>query len=289
MSRGSWLRLGAPVLVVGLAAVAIAVGSSMLGETRTERADDAVSVAAELDAGHAPDGSSATDAAPEAPDAAWRYDSRGRLVRPPAEDDYRCQPPAVEVERSEGCDDGGVYPACRWRLPDPEDESYVIWRNTVPEHRWARPGLVSLVLAVAAEYHRRWPGEHLTVGDLDAPGPRHQTHDRGVDVDLYLEQAMIARNEGGRRYPDNYENRSRREVRSLRARCMDLAKIIATCAAGQIRIYYNDPDLIRPFRAWFEEQGMRSDVGRPMRQHNDLHRFHFHLTVADDIEPLTLD
>ena len=79
---------------------------------------------------------------------------------------------------------GRPYPECRWRLPEPEGEEYEIWRNTVDGHRWARPGLVSLILAAAAEYRRRWPGAHLIIGDLDAPGPRHSTHDRGVDVDL---------------------------------------------------------------------------------------------------------
>lgn len=284
--------MAAPLLLAGLLAGALAIASQLAGEARVLSADGTPALAAPRDSGldasaAADSGDDAADgpAAAVAEDASWRYE-RGALVRPPADEAYACTQPDVAIERSHGCEAGRPYPHCRWRLPDPADGEYAIWRNTIDEHRWARPGLVSLLLAVAAEYRRRWPGEQLVIGDLDAPGPRHQTHDRGVDVDLYLPHAMIARNDGGGRYPDNYEGRARSEVASLRARVMDLAKILATCAGGQIRIYYNDPDVIRPFRAWFDERGLSSDVGPPMRMHNDLHRFHFHLTVHDDVAPL---
>lgn len=282
--RSNALRIGAPLGLLVVAAIGLAIAGQMVGDARVDRPDDDVASSERVDAGP-PEPEPDLDAGPP-PDASWRY-RRGRLWRPPADDDFRCEQPQLDIPVADACAQGRPYPACRWRMPEPrEDDPWEIWRNTTDEHRWARPGLVSLILTAATEYGRRWPGEHLTVGDLDAPGPRHQTHDRGVDVDLYLTEAMIARNDGGGRYPDNYENRSRREVNSLRARVMDLAKILATCANGQIRIYYNDPDLIRPFRAWFEEQGMHSDVGRPMRMHNELHRFHFHLTVPEEISPL---
>lgn len=274
--------MAAPLGGAALIAGALALASRFVGEHRVLAPETAPVLAARRDAGP-PAEPEPVDAGPL--DASWRYEGDA-LVRPPGDDDFACRQPAVPIEASEGCEAGRPYPHCRWRLPDPADGAYAIWRNTVDEHRWARPGLVSLVLTAAAEYRRRWPGERLTIGDLDAPGPRHQTHDRGVDVDLYLEHAMIARNIGGGRYPDNYEGRSRAEVRSLRARVMDLAKILAVCANGQIRIYYNDPDLIRPFRAWFDEQGYRSEVGEPMQMHNDLHRFHFHMTVPEALAPL---
>jgi hypothetical protein len=142
------------------------------------------------------------------------------------------------------------------------------------------------VLAAAAEYGRRWPGEHVTIGDLDAPGPRHATHRRGQDVDLYLEHAMIARNEGHGSYPDNYADREPSEVRALRARVLDFARILATCARGDVRIYYNDPVVLEAFRGWFDAEGLASSVGEPMEEHNELHRFHFHLTVPLDLEPV---
>ena len=280
MATRTWLKVGAPIAVAALAAGAIAGAGRFVGDARSEDAPPSEPEAAPADAGApAPEDAGRVD-------ASWRYDDRGNLRRPPAEEDYVCRQPQLEIEQTEGCAAGRPYPACKWRLPDPPDGLYDIWRNTTDDHRWARPGLVSLVLTAAAEYQRRWPGEHLTVGDLDAPGPRHQTHDRGVDVDLYLTEAMIARNEGGRRYPDNYEHRSRREVRSLRARVMDLAKILAVCADGRIRIYYNDPDLIHPFRAWYEERGLETPFSHAMRMHNPLHRFHFHLSVPDDLAPL---
>jgi hypothetical protein len=142
-------------------------------------------------------------------------------------------------------------------------------------------------MAAAREYQRRWPGEHLTIGDLDAAGPRHQTHDRGVDVDLYLEQAMLDVNAGPHAITDNYVGRSPEEVASMRARVTDLAHILATCARGRLRIYYNDPEVITPFLAWFEAHGFVSDVGPAMMMHNRLHRFHFHMTVPEDLPAIS--
>lgn len=270
--------MAGPILGVALVAVALAGASRLVGEARVH-GDDAIARA------QANETTAERQPRDAGVDASWRFDEGGAIVAPPGDEAYRCLQPQVDVPQSDGCATGAGYPECRWQLPEPTDGEYEIWRNTTDDHRWGRPGLVSLMLATAAEYRRRWPGEHVVIGDLDAPGPRHQTHDRGVDVDLYLPDAMIARNAGGGRYPDNYENKSRREVRLLRARVMDLAKILATCADGQIRIYYNDHQLVRDFRAWFDERGMQSEVGRPMRPHNRLHRFHFHLTVPEDLDP----
>lgn len=221
-----------------------------------------------------------------------RFSSDGAILAPPSSEAFQCRMPRLDVPHEPACDDGAPYPACRWQLPDAEASGglYRIWRNTTPEHRWARPGLVSLVLAAAREYAMRWPGEQLTIGDLDAPGPRHQTHDHGVDVDLYLEHAMADRNEAGRPRIDNYHGLSRRAVRLHRARVLDLAKILARCANGRIRIYYADREVVDAFRAWFAGEGLVSDVSaQAMQMHNDLHRFHFHLTVAEDLAPLPVE
>ncbi len=99
---------------------------------------------------------------------------------------------------------------------------------------------------------------------------------------------MIAANIGGGRYPDNYEGRPAELVALLRARVLDLARILGTCSRGRLRIYYNDPVLVDAFVAWFAERGLVSDVGTPMMLHNALHRFHFHMTVAEDLEPLAV-
>lgn len=218
-----------------------------------------------------------------------RFSADGAVLAPPSRDAYACLVPRIEIARDPSCERGEPYPACRWQLPE-EDASgglYRVWRNTTPEHRWARPALVSLVLASVREYAMRWPGEQVTVGDLDAPGPRHQTHDRGVDVDLYLEHAMADRNEAGRAQTDNYHGLSRRIVRLHRARVLDLAKILARCSGGRLRIYYADREVVDAFRAWFTEAGLRSDVAsQAMQMHNDLHRFHFHATVAEDLAVL---
>jgi len=207
---------------------------------------------------------------------------------PPTGDAYACRAPNVAVERTAGCDLGLGYPACRWRLPDPWDARhfFATWRNTSEDHRSARPGLVSLLLATAAEYARLYPGEELAIGDLDAPGPRHETHDEGVDVDLYLPGMMAVENLGAGEYENNYAGLGPLQKRMLRARVESLARILATCTAGRLRIYYNDPPVNRRFRSWFEAQGYESPFGNPMQEHNDLHRFHFHVTVPRELGPL---
>ncbi|MFO0684147.1 MAG: hypothetical protein U0234_18990 [Sandaracinus sp.] len=259
--------LGAGAIVLALAARET---GEVVEEQRAERAAQA-DASVEADAG-----------APLGADAAVARHGA------PADEDYQCIVPALAIPRDPRCAEGAPYPDCRWQLPDDEAAAglYVVWRSTTPEHRWARPGLVTLVLAAAREYQRRWPGEHLTIGDLDAAGPRHQTHDRGVDVDLYLEQAMLDVNAGPHQYLDNYAGRSPEEVAELRARVTDLAHILATCSRGRLRIYYNDPEVLRPFRAWFDAHGFVSDVGPAMTMHNRLHRFHFHMTVPEDLAPL---
>ncbi|MFN7700577.1 MAG: hypothetical protein ACK6CU_28915 [Deltaproteobacteria bacterium] len=218
-----------------------------------------------------------------------RFGPEGEVREPPERDVFACLVPRLAIAREEACERGASYPECRWQLPDETASGglYAIWRNTTPEHRWARPALVSLVLAAAREYAMRWPGERVTVGDLDAAGPRHQTHRDGVDVDLYLEHAMADRNEPGRPRIDNYHGLSRRAVRLHRARVLDLAKILAHCGGGRVRIYYADRDVVDAFRVWFAASGLVSDVSsQAMQMHNDLHRFHFHLTVARDLSVL---
>lgn len=255
--------------VLGIAVVTVALLARTTGEVVQEHWD------AVRDAG--------------APDAVIAVIAQDAGNAPAARgEEYACILPDLPITRDPRCDEGASYPACRWELPDTAVANglYVVWRSTTPDHRWARPGLVTLVMAAAREYQRRWPGEHLTVGDLDAPGPRHQTHNRGVDVDLYLETAMLDVNLGRRRYEDNYANRSAAEVALLRERVMDLARILATCSGGRLRIYYNDPEIITPFRAWFDAHGLVSDVGPAMLMHNRLHRFHFHMTVPEDLPPI---
>lgn len=200
----------------------------------------------------------------------------------------RCEPPEIEIPSRSACERTSRYPHCKWGIPRLTGDAriYRIWRNTTPEHRWARPGLVSLLMAAAAEHRRRWPDSELHIGDLDAPGPRHATHRRGQDVDLYLPGAMIARNELGGHYPDNYEGRAALEVRRMRAEVLDFARVLATCARGEVRIYYNDPVVEQAFLHWYRGEGLSSSVGAPMQAHNELHRFHFHLTVPLDLAPL---
>lgn len=287
------------LLLASSALVAYAVGTVRI-ETPPGGAEATPDgLALEGDAGHlgtdAPSGTAPADApvrhepSRAEPSRAERNEE-GAFVAPPPRQDYACLMPEVLIPEEPGCAAGEPYPACRWQLPEEDAASdlYRIWRNTVPEHRWAQPGLVSLVMAVARDHAHRWPGEILTIGDLDAPGPRHQTHDLGHDVDLYLENALMETNIGGGNYIDTYAGRPSPVVRMLRARVLDLAQNLATCSLGRLRIYYNDPEIIAPFLQWFGERGLVSDVGPAMVEHNRLHRFHFHMTVGDGLRPLPI-
>jgi len=241
------------------------------------------------------DGAPPPDAAPppDRPDVSEVRDASPRASEEPEPEaampfEPACVVPDIAIERSEGCQRSATYPGCRWKVPEPERAGglYDIWRNTTPDHTWGRPVLVSLVLAVASDHARAHPGERVTVGDLDAPGPRHKTHRGGVDVDLYLPGFMATENLGTGRARENYAGLSPEDARAKRARVVSLAKTLAACTAGRLRVYYNDSEVIAPFEAWFRGRGFRSPFGRPMVAHNPLHLFHFHVTIPADLEVL---
>ncbi len=233
----------------------------------------------------------ATDDAPrddhadpgEAPVALPTYANHEPEVAPRALA-YECRVPDVPIVKAPGCRSGGDYPRCRWQLPLPRASGglYAMWRNTTEDRWWGRPGLVGVLLAAAREFERLHPDQILDIGDLDAAGPRHATHDRGVDVDIYLRGAMVTENEGAGALPWNYRDADPKHIEALRWRVEELARILATCTNGDLRIYYNDPIVERRFLAWYREQGYESSFGAPMLAHNELHQFHFHVTVADD-------
>lgn len=286
----SHVLLGSLLLALSLTRAALAVGAwreagGQLARPARASAQSAAR-APRLDTG--PARVPRSDTAPARPPDA-RPPTEKRLPEETApqagEEVLPCRRPALAVPKTRACERGRPYPRCRWQIPTGEAARtlYRIWRNTTPEHRWGRPGLVSLLLGVAARYRARYPDDRMSIGDLDAPGPRHQTHRRGVNADLYLEAHMMSRNVGGGRYPDNYAGRSRQKVASMRARVLYLAQSLARCTDGQISIYYNDPEVIERFNAWFQDAGLESPFGPPMRAHNRLHRFHFHITVPDDL------
>lgn len=204
----------------------------------------------------------------------------------PPPDDYVCAAPRAVVETNGRCD-GDTPGDCRWRLPAPERVGllYTLWRNTDPRALWGRPGLVGVVLGAAAGYARLYPGEAVVVGDLDAPGPRHTFHRDGTDADLYLPGVMREDNAGGGRYPANYAGKPDLAVRALRTRVEDLARLLASCAGGALRILYNDPPVRARFLRWYADRGLAGALGAPMTRHNRLHRFHFHVSVAPGVPP----
>lgn len=204
---------------------------------------------------------------------------------------YRCVVPPIPIPRPRECGRGRNYPQCKWQMPHAtlSEGRYRRWRNTIMEHWWGRPALVSYLLASLDDYERVFPEQVVAVGDLDAPGPRHRTHDNGVDFDIYLLGALMVENAGAGNYPNNYEGKSDDEVEALRVRVETLARVLATCAGGKIRIYYNDEVVIERFLAWYSEQGFpENPFGAAMRSHNHLHDFHFHATIPEDLSVLEM-
>ncbi len=199
---------------------------------------------------------------------------------------YQCITPPIPIPRPRECVRGRGYPRCKWQMPHAtlSGGRYRRWRNTIMEHWWGRPSLVAYILASLDDYERVFPEQVVAVGDLDAPGPRHRTHDNGVDFDIYLLGALMVENAGAGNYPNNYEGKSDEEIEALRQRVETLARVFASCAEGKIRIYYNDPVVLERFHTWYDTQGFEPNpFGRPMQAHNRLHDFHFHVTIPEDL------
>ena len=160
------------------------------------------------------------------------------------------------------------------------DLVYQKWRNTTLEHWWGSPKLVQTVLNSVTLYKRWHLDQEVRVGDLDAPGPRHRFHRKGVDVDLYLPGAMLVESMGANRYKKNHVGKDKEAITQLQNRVFDLARALTICGGGDTRIFYNDPVVIERFNRWHKEAGHVSSFGEPMQKHNKLHDFHFHFTLA---------
>ena len=88
--------------------------------------------------------------------------------------DYDCRMPALPIPRPRACERGRPYPACKWHVPHALESrgTWRRWRNTIPEHMYGRPSLVSVVVTTAALFHERHPEQVFAIGDLDAAGGR---------------------------------------------------------------------------------------------------------------------
>ena len=278
--RNAGRTLGSRRLVFG---VAFLLGGLTLGcsEGRAPAAralDEAPSAEGEATASTAADAKRGSTEEADAPST----------VAAPPKHPYDCTMPALPIPRPRACEEGKPYPLCKWHIPHAQHSrgTWLRWRNTIVEHMYGRPSLVSRVVTVAREFRAIYPEQPLLIGDLDAPGPRHVTHKDGVDVDFYLPGALLRDNAGGGCYESNYEGKSAETIESQRARVEELARILAACTDGKLRIYYNDEVVRDRFHRWFDERGYVTPFGRPMQRHNELHDFHFHVTIAHELEPL---
>ena len=67
-----------------------------------------------------------------------------------------CRVPAIPIPRPRECERGATYPECKWQMPAAplSDGRYRRWRNTIVEHWWGRPSLVTYILATMNEFDR---------------------------------------------------------------------------------------------------------------------------------------
>ena len=193
-----------------------------------------------------------------------------------------CPSVPIDPPQSPACTEEKGYPACIWQMPTTAsvDHIYRKWRNTQLKHWWGSPKLVQTIVNSIALYKTWHPNQDVRVGDLDAPGPRHRYHRKGVDVDLYLPGAMRIENHGARRYTNNHDGKNPTQVTELQQRVTDLARALTLCAGPDTRIFYNDPKVIEEFNEWHQAQGNKTSFEAPMKKHNKLHEFHFHFTLT---------
>ena len=201
-----------------------------------------------------------------------------RLIQPAG---YACPLPDLDIPETEACALGRPYPDCKWQVPKEADAGglYKVWWRTPPEELWGRTALVRLVLSSIALFRTQHPDDELYVGDLDAPESSHMSHQEGIDADIYLLRWMEWIQVKDAKYEDNMAWRTPQSKALGRKKVLDLAKALAVCSSGKLQIFYNDPEVLTPFGAWFDASGYRSPLGPAMTAHNDTHHDHFHVRI----------
>jgi penicillin-insensitive murein endopeptidase len=157
--------------------------------------------------------------------------------------------------------------------------------------RWARPGLVSLLVRAAERVERLYPGSVLLVGDLSSQDggylPGHASHRNGRDADVAFY------------YSDAHGNRVRSErllpVRSSGSAPLGLrfddarnwALVEALVSDARVQTIFVAASLERRLIDYARRQGSRREIvaraDAALRQpsHGRPHDDHFHVRIAE--------
>ena len=157
--------------------------------------------------------------------------------------------------------------------------------------RWARPGLVSLLVRAAERVERLYPGSVLLVGDLSSRDggylPGHASHRNGRDADVAFY------------YSDAHGNRVRSErllpVRSSGSAAWGLrfddarnwALVEALVSDSRVQSIFVAASLERRLIDYAKQQGARPQIvaraDAAMRQpsHGRPHDDHFHVRISE--------
>jgi hypothetical protein len=147
--------------------------------------------------------------------------------------------------------------------------------GTSVDDRCGSLSLVNLVYNVSVKWQAAYgaKGSRITVSDLNAAG--HQSHDRGVDVDIRtsdLSAANVARAKNSASY---------------RARSTQLANWFID--GGAKLIFYNDPSVIESVNQYARSKGLTYNVMQPLSGHDDHMHVRIGARTAQTNNPLALN
>jgi murein endopeptidase len=137
-------------------------------------------------------------------------------------------------------------------------------RGSPRYQQWGRKDLIEIIYYVAKEWSRRHPNEKFSVGDLDYP-PGHQTHECGIDVDIFSTHSLLLQRPNGSKNPQY-----------SRALTIELAELFFSTNAVTEILYNNAND-----------GSVRNEVNKYIAANNlygkmvpyPNHNNHFHLRI----------
>jgi penicillin-insensitive murein endopeptidase len=159
--------------------------------------------------------------------------------------------------------------------------------------RWARPGLVALLLRAAETVDRRYPGSVLLVGDLSSRGggslPGHVSHRSGRDADVafYYADARGNRVESARLLPVRASGEASSGLRFDEARNWALVEVLLSDPAARVQsIFVAAPVKLRLLayarrHEVSEELFAHADAAMRQPTHGPPHDDHFHVRISE--------
>lgn len=159
--------------------------------------------------------------------------------------------------------------------------------------RWARPGLVRLLVRAAESVERRYPGSVLLVGDLSSrdggslPGHRSHRSGRDADVAFYYSDARGNQVQSARLLPVRASGAAASGLRFDEARNWALVEVLLSDSAANVKSIFVAATLKRRLLAYAGRTGIDADLlaraDAAMRQpaRGRPHDDHFHVRIAE--------